>query len=235
MLLLHEVHEVVGAREAEFEAIVRDRWMPALATGDSRLLYFLHHAHGSGASYNVVTITALADGAWEALARRLDRGDLEPIARDLDAHRHDVTARLFVPLPWSPLSEVDLAAVPIDGRTHELSMFMEDTVWPYEERLEEYVERSGSHYAAEMARNAKEDSGTILTIQGGFRTAYGAGRRREILLWQKITQPRALRALLSSEVPDRYKRPGTWMHDALSLRDRWESRLLRTSAWSPWW
>jgi hypothetical protein len=27
--------------------------------------------------------------------------------------------------------------------------------------------------------------------------------------------------------------PGTWMHDALSLRDRWESKLLRTATWSP--
>jgi hypothetical protein len=26
---------------------------------------------------------------------------------------------------------------------------------------------------------------------------------------------------------------GSWMHDALSLRDRWQSRLLRTAAWSP--
>ena len=28
-------------------------------------------------------------------------------------------------------------------------------------------------------------------------------------------------------------RPGTWMHDALELRDQWTSRLLRTSSWSP--
>jgi hypothetical protein len=27
--------------------------------------------------------------------------------------------------------------------------------------------------------------------------------------------------------------PGTWMHDALQLRDRWESKLLRTTTWSP--
>jgi hypothetical protein len=29
------------------------------------------------------------------------------------------------------------------------------------------------------------------------------------------------------------KAPGTWMHDALEVRDQWVSRLLRTSAWSP--
>jgi hypothetical protein len=29
------------------------------------------------------------------------------------------------------------------------------------------------------------------------------------------------------------RQPGTFMHDALELRDQWESRLLRTSRWSP--
>ena len=46
---------------------------------------------------------------------------------------------------------------------HELSLFMEDTVWPDEDQLETYVERSGNHYLAEMRRNA-ERGGTLLTI-----------------------------------------------------------------------
>ena len=235
MLLLHEVHEVVGVHEDAFEQTYRERMLPALAQSDARLLYFLHHAHGTGASYRVVTLTALRDGAaWQDLVERVDAGDLAPIARELDDQRHDVTAKVYVPLPWSPLRRVDLDAVPTDARTHALSLFMEDTVWPYEGRLETYVERAGSHYAVEMERNAREARGTILTVLGGFRTAFGSGRRREILLWQKITQPKALRPLIASEVPAHYKRPGTWMHDALEVRDRWESRLLRTAAWSPW-
>jgi hypothetical protein len=35
-------------------------------------------------------------------------------------------------------------------------------------------------------------------------------------------------------MPERYRAPGTWMHDALELRDQWQSRLLRAAAWSPW-
>ena len=76
---------------------------------------------------------------------------------------------------------------------------------------------------------------TLLEIQAGFRTAFGAGRRREIVLWQKLVEPRGLRPLLMSEVPAEFKQVGSWMHDALELRDRWESRLLRTAAWSPFW
>jgi hypothetical protein len=80
-----------------------------------------------------------------------------------------------------------------------------------------------------------ERSERLLSVDASFRTAYGSHLRREILLWQKIIQPRALRPLLSREVPDEYKQPGTWMNDALELRDRWESKLLRSSSWSPWY
>ena len=237
MILVHELHEVRGREEDAFEETVRTRWVPALARDtDARLLYFLKHAHGSGASYRVVTITALRDAAaWGRTAERIDRGDLRDESRALDALRHDVTAKLLVPLPWSPLQEIDLASVPVeDLSAHELSLFMEDTVWPDEDKLETYVERSGDHYLAEMRRNA-ERGGTLLTILGGFRTAFGAGTRREIVLWQKISELRGLSPLLTSEVPARYKEPGTWMHDALALRDRWESRLLRSVEWSPWY
>jgi len=236
MLFLHEVHEVVGAREAEFEAAFRDGWMRALAGGDdARLLYFLHHAHGSGVSYNVITLTALRDGAaWERVASRVQSGDLRAWAEQVDLWRHDVTAKMLMPLPWSTLQTVDLNDVPVDARTHEPSIFMEDTVWPFEGKLEQYVERSGAHYAAEMRRRAAEKR-AILEVQASFRTAFGSHRRREIVLWQKIVQPQALVPLLAREVPEEFKRPGGWMHDALGLRDRWQSRLLRSAPWSPWW
>ena len=64
MLFVHEVHQVVGKKEDEFEAAYRDGWMPLLAKDDdARLLWYMNHAHGSGVAYNVVTITAIRDGA----------------------------------------------------------------------------------------------------------------------------------------------------------------------------
>jgi len=234
MLYLHEVHEVAGAREAEFEEAFRRGWMPALARGDgARLLYFLHHAHGTGVSYNVVTVTALRDGAaWDRLRERVHDGDLREWAERVDALRHDATAKMLLPLPWSPLQEIDLGALPTDGREHEPSLFMEDTVWPFEGKLEEYVAASGSHYAVEMKQRSKEGR-ALLEVQASFRTAFGSHRRREVVLWQKVMRPEGLVPLLGREVPDEFKRPGSWMHDALSLRDRWQSRLLRTAPWSP--
>ena len=234
MLWLHETHHVIGKRENEFEALYRDAWMPQLAEIDGvRLLYFLKHAHGSGASYRVVTISGLRDAScWAGLQASVDQGSLADTSQQLDQTRHDVVGKLLAPLPWARESQVQLGEVPTDGRSHELSVFMEDTVWPHANLLERYVEAAGAHYAAEIGQREKEGH-AILSIQGAYRTAFGAGRRREILLWQKVTRPEALAALIANEVPEKYKRPGTWMNDALELRDHWESRLLRTTEWSP--
>jgi hypothetical protein len=50
---------------------------------------------------------------------------------------------------------------------------------------------------------------------------------------QRIHDTDALLKLFQTEIPPEHRGPGTWMHDALELRDRWTSRLLRTSSWSP--
>src|SRR5438270_1464820 len=76
-LFVHETHHVRGRAADAFEAAYRDEWMPALAAGDdARLLWYCHHAHGSGPAYQVVTVTGVHDGAAsERLVRRLVDGD----------------------------------------------------------------------------------------------------------------------------------------------------------------
>jgi hypothetical protein len=234
MLLVHEVHSVDGRHDDDFDAAYRDGYVGALgADTDARLLYHLHHAHGGGRSYRVVTITAVRDAAaWGRLSERIHRGDLRRWAEDLDKIRHDVTAKVLVAVPWSPLQDLDLASVPTTGVDHELTLFMEDTVWPYEGRLEDYVEKSGSIYGAWMA-SEEHSKRAMLRIEAAFRTAFGTGNRREIVLWQRVTKPEGLLRLLTTELPAEYKVPGNWMVDGLDYRDQWESRLLRTTRWSP--
>ena len=53
------------------------------------------------------------------------------------------------------------------------------------------------------------------------------------MLWQKVLDHGRLADLLAREVPPEFRQPGTWMIDALRVRDDWESRLLRTVRWSP--
>ena len=232
MLFLHETHKVVGARQDEFEAAYREGWMPALAEGDNaRLLWYTNHAHGSGLSYNVVTITGITDGAaWENLARRVQNGDFHNWMRELDKLRHNVIGKILLPVEWSPLQEVNLASVPTDGATHPLSLFMEDTGWPYAP-LNDYIRSWDEIYYRPLAKASR-----LLEIQACFQIAHGSYKRREAMLWQKIDPSNdyaALVHLLTTEIsPDR-RGPGTYMSEALKYRDQWESRLLRTSAWSP--
>jgi hypothetical protein len=234
MLFLHEVHKVKGAEEDAFEGAWRDAWMPRLAEeDDARLLWYLNQAHGAGPSYTVITITAIRDGAaWERLARRIQGGDLTTLVAEQDRLRHTVDAKLLLPVAWSAMQEVDLRAVPVDGATHELSLYMEDTGWPAAP-LGEYVEFWGrTYYPAIMDRPPAE---RLLDIQASFQVAHGAGHRPEAILMQKVVDNDRLLALLAHETHPEHRRPGTFMHDALAYRDQWESRLLRTSSWSPLW
>jgi hypothetical protein len=228
-LFLHETHRVRGALEEEFEAHYRDRWMAALADGDdARLLWYVHQAHGTGPAYRICTITAVRDGA--AYGRLLDRvatGDLQKWARDLDGLQYDSVGKVLQPLPWSPLNEVDLAAVPVDpSADHELTLYMEDTGWPHKP-LDDYTAFWGDVYAPLLAKSQ------LLRIEACFQVAFSSGRRPEAILFQKVVSHEGLLRLLETETPAAMKQPGTFMHDALQVRDQWESRLLRTSSWSP--
>ena len=232
MLFLHEVHQVVGTKEEEFEAAYRDGWMSTLAAGDQgRLLWFCHHAHGSGAAYNAVTITAIRDGAaWERLALRIQKGDLQDWARQVDELRHDVKGKLLLPVYWSPMQSVDLEKVPTRGIDHEPSLYMEDTGWPYSS-LDAYIQMWDEIYYRPM--QAAPPDRRLLEIQACFQVAHGTHQRREAILMQKIVNHQALLHLLANEVAREHRAPGSYMQEALKYRDQWCSRLLRTSRWSP--
>ncbi len=235
MLFMHETHRVIGRHASAFEDLYRHEWMGALAAGDdARLVWYLNHAMGSGPAYQVVTITACSDGAaWEALAQRMQHGDLAGMASQLDSYRYEVEGKLLIPVPWSALQDVDLDDVPTDGRQHELSLYMQDTGWP-DAPLDEYIELWDRDYWQHMRKIPEEKK--LLDIVACFQVAHGSGIRPEAILMQKIMNFSTLGHLLTSvEKHDPSTWPGSYMAKGLELRDQWESKLLRTSAWSPLW
>lgn len=235
MLFVHEIHRVMGLHEDAFEDEYREVWMPSLAkTEDARLLYFARHAHGTGRAYNTITLTAVADGAaWERLVTRLRTGDLREWAAKVDTMRHDVTSKVLMPVEWSPLQEIDFANVPSAGDEHDATLFMEDTAWPHAGRMEEYLAAARDNYAPSLAEG-RHGGRSLLELEAVLTPAWGtSARRREVILWQRVMKPAGILGLLTSEIPAEHRAPGTWMHDALAVRDDWESRLLRTATWSP--
>jgi hypothetical protein len=153
MLFVHEIHRVMGLHEDDFEREYREGWMPSLAQDDdARLLYFARHAHGTGRAYNMITITAVRDGAaWQRLTDRLRTGDLRSWAAHVDTMRHDVTSKVLMPVDWSPLQDVDLQNVPTAGDEHDATLFMEDTAWPHAGRMEDYLSAARDNSAPSLA------------------------------------------------------------------------------------
>ena len=234
MLLLHEVHQVAGRLEDAFDEAYRDEYLPALGEeGDSRLLWYLRLAHGSGQAYTVVSITGCADAAaWEVLAERVREGDLAAWSAKVDAMRHSMRAKIITPVSWSPLQEIDLATVPVKGETHENSLFMEDTAWPFAGGLQAYLDKAGTLY--DHTLSSQKESGTgMIELEAAFQPVFGTHQTTEVILWQRVVNTKAVMWMLGHDLPPEASAPGTWLHDALEVRDRWESRLLRSAAWSP--
>ena len=105
-------------------------------------------------------------------------------------------------------------------------------MWPFPGRLADYIEAAGKVYAPALSADGAQMQ---MHVDLALRTVAGAGRYPEVVLLQKLgSLPRLVR-LLTSDIPEEVTGPGSWMHEALELRDQWRSRLLRTATWSPRW
>ena len=175
-------------------------------------------------------MTAVEDGAaWARLAHRVATGDLRSWARHLDGLQHESHGRIMVPLPWSP-SLPALFEIPTEPGDHEPTLYMEDTMWPFPGKVHPYIDAAGEMYRRSLSA---EGSQMQMSIELAMQTMPGAGRYPEVTLMQKLSSiPRLIR-LLTNDIPAEVTGPGSWMHEALELRDQWQSRLLRSAAWSP--
>ena len=233
MLLLHEVHTVAGRHEDEFEAAFRDGWMPTLGRDDdARLLYFLKLAHGTGRAYHLVTITALRDGAaYERLASACNAATCAVGLPTSTCSATRWPGKLLLPVDWSPMQDLDLTTVPADGREHDAALYMEDSAWPLRRRARP-LPREGAHaLRARASSSAPRDRCSRCSACSRPRWARPGGAKS--CCGNASTSPTGCPGLFTRELPAHVKGPGTWMHDALEVRDDWESRLLRSTTWSP--
>ena len=146
--------------------------------------------------------------------------------------RHANEAKIVRPVSWSPLQEIDLGTVPVNGETHKNSLFMEDTAWPFKGGLQAYLAKAGTLYDHTLSSQKEEGIGMI-ELEAAFQPVFGTHQTTEVILWQRVVNTKAVMWMLGHDLPPEASAPGTWLHDALEVRDRWESRLLRSAAWSP--
>ena len=135
-------------------------------------------------------------------------------------------------MPWSPLQEIDLSSVPVKGETHKNSLFTEDTAWPFKGGLQDYLTKAGTLYDHTLSSQKEEGIGMI-ELEAAFQPVFGTHQTTEVILWSAWSTRRPSCGCWATTSPPEASAPGTWLHDALEVRDRWESRLLRSAAWSP--
>jgi hypothetical protein len=227
MIFLHETHEIVGGKVAAFESAFRAQWLPLMeAGGEARLLWYWHLTHGTGVSYQAVSLTAIRDWAtWGELVARIRTSPDWRNWREATAPlRRAVTGKLLQPTSWSPLQGINLkaSAVPNDVETH---LYLHDTGWPHPGRVDAYVDALGSVYYPQTLKSQ------MIRVDACWTVCPGTGRGQEVVLLQSILDWPAFSRLLTEG--ERPSRPGDWMEEGLKYRDRWESKLLRPTPWSP--
>jgi len=216
MIYLHEVHDVAGGKMDEFGDAVRTQWRPLVEeSGHVRLLWFWHLTHGTGASYQAVSITAVRDwAAWGMLVAQMkeDRRFVD-WQRRVWTLRRELTTKLLLPVAWSPSVEADLAAAP-EPTGDTPAMYLHDTGWPFPGRLEEYVDALGAIFRPQVARSR------MISIAACWTVAPGTGRHHEVVLLQRIEDWEQFSRLLTRG--EQGAQRGGWMEEGLRYRERWE-------------
>ena len=154
-------------------------------------------------------------------------GNLTDTVNRLASLRTDVATRLLKPLDYDP-AQLRIEDIPASLSTKPAVSYMHDFVPPVIGQNRAYVDMMRDHY---MALTETELSGVVLRFS--WETVWGGGPVPEMFNLSEIRSPSALLQLVGKEIPGEYKQIGSWMWDALSVRDRWTTRLVRSATWSP--
>jgi hypothetical protein len=231
VIILHQIHQLQpGApTRAAFESLIRDEWLPQLGAGqDARLVWYAEPTSAAVYSDEVITMTALRDGAaLERTATRLRDGDLADLAGRLAALRTSVELRLLKPLDYDP-SGLSFDSIPTEPVTHPVALYMHDFVPPVIGQNHNYGNLMRERY---MAMTDNERLG--LALRYSWETAAGGGPIPEMFNLSQVLDIEILYQILTAEIPAEYKKNGSWMWEALAVRDRWTTRLYRSASWSP--
>jgi hypothetical protein len=229
LFFVHEIHALDPATAEAFEASLRDEWVPALADHDTRLVWAVRSEAASISFPEIITLTAVADGdALQRLAERMRGGDLRDGSRQLDEHRRGHTTRVVAALEEFNPYTVALDGLPVVRSDASTELYIHDFVIPrlgmqriYEVQMREYFMKMLEIEALPMKTWA------------GFETVAGGGRTPESIMVTHVNNSRALAELVVHGNPRMRVEPGTWMADALKLRDTWTAGGGGGLPWSP--
>ncbi|WP_406813402.1 hypothetical protein [Mycobacterium sp. M23085] len=231
MLFIHQAHTLIGTAEEDFEELYRDEWLPRLGAGDDvRLAWYLRHPPVVGESFTAITIVAVRDGnAWEQLNARILGGDLATLEAETDTLRRRVVSKTLVPLAgW--VHDMDFDTIPTTPGDHDPSLWIHDTLWPFEGKFDDYVTRCGEF--TQRLKSYARAGHAYLEPMAGFSSAVGAGAGHEVCALSRINDPNAWLHTALHGLPEAGRDLG-W--GELTLRERWQTYLLNAPTWAPLW
>ena len=183
----------------------------ALGKGDdARLLYYLHLAHGTGRAYTVVTITADTRWrAWETLAGASRPGISGTWAHDVDQLRHEVNAKILLPVTWATRpSRPQRRSRP---STPPRSRCSWKTPRGRTKACSTTISRRARPVRTQPRRSATRRA-VAAGAAGRVANSVRAGRRSEVVLWQRVRHPERVTNLIYDR--DSPRVPGTGHVDA---------------------
>ena len=225
VFVLHQLHRLSDSSAEAFEAIWRDDLMGALAQNPGiRLLWYATVSDISLHGEEAITMVGIRDTeALSHLAEQSRTGTLASLFGKLHGLRSDIESRLLKPLRHNRLKP-DFDAIRTDAVEHKTAAYMHDFVAP------RIGKRRGYEQAMEQIYMSLDVNAEI-SIWAGMEPV--VGHIPEQLNISRIQSDERLFSLLTSNAPRERKQPGEWMHDALAVRDRWTTRLVRCTSWSP--
>jgi hypothetical protein len=217
MLLIEDIHIVIGREEVPFEDLYRSELAPMIATDPgTRLAAFFWAPHGAGEGYEALTLTAAAD--LDALDRHQERtatGDLAALWNSLEAKQREIRSSLAMLAPWSPLAGRSLEDLTLDE--HPTAIFRLDSA---------RVEGDIAEAVASVESRAENGSSDEVSLVACWSPFLGELDEPVVQVLSRVASDAALRALFVE--PER-PWPGV-PHLGKASRT---TRLLRSVAWSP--
>jgi hypothetical protein len=224
VIIVMDIHQVIGERELDFEDTYRDVYVPAVSsTNDARLLLFGWLPHGGGEGYEAVTLTGVRGiNAWDEFSERLRYGDLAEWATAVDAMRYGLDTTLHDVAEWSPLAELDLDLVPATAREERVPVLLRlDSIAPTG-TLAELDDALGTA--------AANSDASLLELVGGWSSCFGDMAGDAVHVLYRVVDREALSKALEDQDSN-----AAWRGSlAASIGQAAErTRLLRAARWSP--
>jgi hypothetical protein len=229
MLYVHQLLTAPASRRVAVDAFLRDEWLPAVAHEDgARLAWVAYGMDGSVAPDDVCMLTLVRDAAaLERFGDRIRSGDLAAPAGRLAGMVRSQRVRMMKPLRYSRFEDA-IEKVPAEPQAGPTAAYMHDFVPPIPGQNRAYEDLMAERYM-----NLSDSALSEIVLRASCETVAGGGPQPEHFNLSEIRSSEALVKLLVYEIPKEHKQMGTWMWEALGVRDQWTTRLVRSATWSP--